>query len=181
MLGHIFNIENTSNHINTKLAKIPFLSACNKPPRLHLQKRFSKPQPFAVFIYSTLYLCFLLSMYRATSLHFYRLALGCQKSIPWTGLLALYFLQVQKIVLFSTKITYILTSWSCPGGGGVLNFFQVGVCGPDFQSVGLANGHLLLKRGACERKISKFGGLWAENFQIWRLVSWKFPNLGLVS
>ena len=55
---------------------------------------------------------------------------------------------------------------------------SVGVCGPDFRSVGLANWHLSLKRGACERKISKFGGLWAENFQIWGLVSWKIPNLG---
>ena len=25
------------------------------------------------------------------------------------------------------------------GGGGALNFFQVGVCGLDFRSVGLAN------------------------------------------
>ena len=63
-------------------------------------------------------------------------------------------------------------------GGGALNFFQVGVCGPDFQSVGLANWHLPLKGGACELKISQFVGLWAENFQIWGLVSWKFPNLG---
>ena len=55
------------------------------------------------------------------------------------------------------------------GGGGALNFFQVGVSGPDFRSVGLANWHLPLKRGACERKISKFRGLWAENFQIWGL------------
>ena len=52
-----------------------------------------------------------------------------------------------------------------PGGGTHL-FFQVGVCGPDFRSVGLANWHLPLKRG------------WAENFQIWRLVSGKVPNLG---
>ena len=75
-----------------------------------------------------------------------------------------------------------------PRGGGHSTFFQVGVCGPDFRSVGLANWHLPLKRGlvsgkfpnlgACERKISKFGGLWAENFQILGLVSWKFPNLG---
>ena len=76
-----------------------------------------------------------------------------------------------------------------PRGGGHSTFFQVGVCGPDFRSVGLANWHLPLKRGACERKISKFGGLWAENFQIfgglwaenfqiWGLVSWKFPNFG---
>ena len=63
-------------------------------------------------------------------------------------------------------------------GGGHSTFFQVGVCGPDFRSVGLANWHLPLTGGACERKISKFGGLWAENFQIWGLVSWKFSNLG---
>ena len=65
----------------------------------------------------------------------------------------------------------IFRSWrptSKPGGGGHSTFFQVGVCGPDFRSVGLANWHLPLKRG----------GLWAENFQIWGLVSWKFPNLG---
>ena len=62
--------------------------------------------------------------------------------------------------------------------GGHSTFFQVGVCGLDFRSVGVANWHFPLKRGACERKISKFGGLWAENFQIWGLVSWKFPNLG---
>ena len=62
--------------------------------------------------------------------------------------------------------------------GGTQLFSGRGVCGPDFRSVGLANWHLPLKRGACERKISKFGGLWAENFQIWGLVSWKFPNLG---
>ena len=53
-------------------------------------------------------------------------------------------------------------------GGGHSTFFQVGVCGPDFRSVGLATWHMPLKRG----------GLWAENFQIWGLVSWKFPNLG---
>ena len=54
------------------------------------------------------------------------------------------------------------------GGGGHWTFFQVGVLGPDFWSVGLANGYLPLKRG----------GLWTENCQIWGLVSWKFPNLG---
>ena len=64
------------------------------------------------------------------------------------------------------------------GGGGHSTFFQVGVCGPDFRNVGLANWYLPLTRGACELKISKFGGLWAENFQIWGLVSWKFPNVG---
>ena len=35
------------------------------------------------------------------------------------------------------------------------------------------------KYGACELTFaSEKGGLWAENFQIWGLVSWKFPNLG---
>ena len=64
------------------------------------------------------------------------------------------------------------------GGGGYSTFFQVGVCGPDFRSVGLANWHLPLKRGACERKISKFGGLWAENFQIWGACALKISKFG---
>ena len=45
-------------------------------------------------------------------------------------------------------------------GGGALNFFQVGVCGPDFQSVGLRTDICLWKKGlvrACKLKISKFG------------------------
>ena len=64
-------------------------------------------------------------------------------------------------------------------GWGALNFFQVGVCGPDFWSVGLANWYLPLKRGgACELKMSKFWGLWIESVKIWGFVSWKFPNLG---
>ena len=70
------------------------------------------------------------------------------------------------------------TSWEVkngPPGGTQLFFFQVVMCGPNFRSVGLANWYLPLKRGACELKISKFGGLWTENFQIWGLVSWKFP------
>ena len=51
---------------------------------------------------------------------------------------------------------------------GHSTFFQVGVCGPDFP-----------KCGACELTFaSEKGGLWAENFQIWGLVCWKFPNLG---
>ena len=52
-------------------------------------------------------------------------------------------------------------------GGGTLNFFQVGVCNPDFQSVGLANWYLPLKEEACWLKISKF---WAYELKI--------PNLG---
>ena len=47
------------------------------------------------------------------------------------------------------------------GGGGALNFFQVGVCGPDFRSVGLANWYLPL---ACELKIYKF---WSLRAKIW--------------
>ena len=54
------------------------------------------------------------------------------------------------------------------GGGGALNFFSGRGVRPGFQ-----------KCGACELTFaSEKGGLWAENFQIWRLVSWKFPNLG---
>ena len=69
---------------------------------------------------------------------------------------------------------------SNPGGGGGgkhSTFFQVGVCGPDFWSVGLANWYLPLKRGlvnwkfpnlgVCELKISKFsrkGVLWTDSF-----------------
>ena len=53
-------------------------------------------------------------------------------------------------------------------GGHSTFFFQVGVCGPDFWSVGLADWDAS-EKGACELKISKFAGLWAENFQIWGL------------
>ena len=54
-----------------------------------------------------------------------------------------------------------------PRGGGALNFFSGRGVRPGFP-----------KCGACERTFaSEKGGLWAENFQIWRLVSWKFPNL----
>ena len=72
--------------------------------------------------------------------------------------------------------------------GGHSTFFQVGVCSPDFRSVGLANWHLSLKRGACELKmskfgacelkISKFGGLWAENVQIWGAWELKISKFG---
>ena len=71
------------------------------------------------------------------------------------------------------------------GGGGALNFFLVGVCGPDFRSGGLWTDNCLWKGGllnwkfpnlgACELKISNFGGLWTENFQIWGLESENFP------
>ena len=53
-------------------------------------------------------------------------------------------------------------------GGGALNFFSGRGVRPGFP-----------KCGACELTFaSEKGGLWAENFQIWGLVSWKFPNLG---
>ena len=41
--------------------------------------------------------------------------------------------------------------------------FQVGVCGPDFRSVGLANCYLPLKRGACELKFPNLGA-WELKF-----------------
>ena len=90
--------------------------------------------------------------------------------LPWS-----YWWSYQ--AFFCDTISFT-NGWQPPRGGGHSTFFQVGVCGPDFRSVGLANWHLPLKRGACERKISQFGGLWAENSQIWGFVSWKFPNLG---
>ena len=53
-------------------------------------------------------------------------------------------------------------------GGGALNFFS-----------GRGVRHGYPKCGACELTFaSEKGGLWAESFQIWGLVSWKFPNLG---
>ena len=67
----------------------------------------------------------------------------------------------------------------CPGypklsthkPGGALNFFSGRGVRPGFP-----------KCGACERTFaSEKGGLWAENFQIWRLVSWKFQIWRLVS
>ena len=55
-----------------------------------------------------------------------------------------------------------------PWGGGARNFFSGRGVRPGFP-----------KRGACELTFaSEKGGLWVENFQIWGLVSWKFPNLG---
>ena len=52
--------------------------------------------------------------------------------------------------------------------GGALNFFSGRDVGPGF-----------LKCGACELTFaSEKGGLWAKISQNWRLVSWKFPNLG---
>ena len=51
--------------------------------------------------------------------------------------------------------------------GGALNFFSGRGVQHRFPSVGLRTDICLWK-----------GGLWAENFQIWGLVSWKFPNLG---
>ena len=45
------------------------------------------------------------------------------------------------------------------GRGRHWTFFQVGVCGPDFLSVGLANWFLPLKRGSCESLRAK---LWPK-------------------
>ena len=68
------------------------------------------------------------------------------------------------------------------GGGGGTQLFsgrgvrpgfpKGGACELTFASEkgGLVSGKFP-NLGACERKISKFGGLWAENFQIWGLVS----------
>ena len=54
------------------------------------------------------------------------------------------------------------------GGGGALNFFSgLQGCAAQISEVwGLRTDICLWK-----------GGLWSGNFQIWGLVSWKFPNL----
>ena len=100
--------------------------------------------------------------------------------------------EISKVVCMKTLLDVCCMK---RGGGGHSTFFQVGVSSPDFQNVGLANWYLPLsspdfrnvelanwylplKRGVCGLKISKFGGLWTENFKICGLVSWKFPNLG---
>ena len=55
-----------------------------------------------------------------------------------------------------------------PGGGGGTQLFSGRGVRPGFP-----------KCGACELTFaSEKGGLWPGNFQIWGLVSWKFPNLG---
>ena len=69
------------------------------------------------------------------------------------------------------------------GGGGHTTFFffrYIGVCGPDFRSVGLANWHLPLKRGEGELvsgKFPNFGACELKKFG-WklRLLRLKFPN-----
>ena len=65
------------------------------------------------------------------------------------------------------RILFSVSQDALPGGGA-LNFFSGRGVRPGFP-----------KCGACELTFaSEKGGLWAENFQIWGVVSWKFPNLG---
>ena len=64
-------------------------------------------------------------------------------------------------------------------GGGALNFFSGRGVRPGFPKCGACELTFASEKGACERKISKFRGLWGENFQIWGLVRWKFPNLAV--
>ena len=87
---------------------------------------------------------------------------------------ARYFLCVIARVNVTSTVQYFLlgkvvnilrVKWH-PGGHST--FFQVGVCGPDFRSVGIClwKGGLVSGKfpnlGAWELKISKFGGLWAK-------------------
>ena len=84
-------------------------------------------------------------------------------SSPWLGEEWWYLLVL--LVLFWEEHVHIQDG---SPGGGALNFFS---------GRGVRPG--LPKCGACELTFaSEKGGLWAENFQIWGLVSWKFPNLG---
>ena len=63
------------------------------------------------------------------------------------------------------------------GGGGALNFFQVGVCGPDFRSVGLQTDICVWQGGLVSGK-SNLGASELKYSKFWGLVSWVFPNLG---
>ena len=87
----------------------------------------------------------------------------------------LIFCSIYVVYLASAIIVDTRTASGCISrttsffpGGGSLNFFSGRGVRPGFP-----------KYGACELTIaSEKGGLWAENFQIWGLVSWKFSNLG---
>ena len=72
---------------------------------------------------------------------------------------------------------------STRGGGGHSTFFQVGVCGPNFRSVGLGKLTIASEKGACEWKISKFGGLctkiWAKIEAVEAKIS-KFSQKGVL-
>ena len=71
-------------------------------------------------------------------------------------------------ILDRTTGINVQTSKASPGGGGDTQLFSGRGVRPVFP-----------KCGACELTFaSEKGGLWAEKFQIWGLVSWKFPNLG---
>ena len=99
----------------------------------------------------------------------------------------LYVMKAKFIITVGLK-PCILPAW------GVLNFFQVGVCGPDFRGVGLWTDHCLWRGGgSCELKIPKFGGLrmtiWAKikvveakisNFFLKRgwLITWQLLEMG---
>ena len=70
---------------------------------------------------------------------------------------------------------FFLTTYK-PGGGGALNFFSGRGVRPGFPKCGACELTFCLWKGggACEQKISKFGGLWAANFQIWGLLAENF-------
>ena len=77
-----------------------------------------------------------------------------------------YFCIYNEFVTPILKTFVFLSRYPIPGRA--LNFFSGRGVRPGFP-----------KCGACELTFaSEKGGLWAENFQLWGLVSWKFPNLG---
>ena len=55
-------------------------------------------------------------------------------------------------------------------------FFRYRGVRPGFPKCGACELIFDSEKGACELKISKFGGLWTKNFPILGLVSWKFSN-----
>ena len=75
---------------------------------------------------------------------------------------------------FCLIASHLVVQPGIPGGHSTF-FLGRGVRPGFLKWGGLVNWSLPLKDGACELKISKFGGLWIENFQIWALES---KNLG---
>ena len=100
----------------------------------------------------------------------------------------IWFPEKRTITFFWSKLSklhkkdltlHVATIFSLKQGetrpGGALNFFSGRDVRPGFLKCGACEltfaSENFPKLEACELKISKFRGLWAENFQIWGLVS----------
>ena len=98
------------------------------------------------------------------------LVIWSRYSTAKTSVFAIEILNASNDVIWHQKILMLnfYSTYESLWGGGALNFFSGRGVRPGFP-----------KCRACELTFaSEKGGLWAENFQIWGLVSWNFPNLG---